>query len=92
MATGGTGVEHTLVDTIKKFCAQQHQHMIAAELMNRFTQDTLQLHHQIQMQSKENDVREAHYVIAGAIGSVAVLMLVIAYASHISARKDFQNR
>lgn len=55
------------------------QHMIAAELMNRFTQDTLQLHHQIQMQHKENDVREAHYVIAGAVGSVAVLMLVIAY-------------
>lgn len=54
------------------------QHMVAAELMNRFTQDTLQLHHEIEMQHKENDVKEAHTVILGAVALLIVLTLVIA--------------
>ena len=55
------------------------QHMVAAEVMNRFTQDTLKLHHEIEMQHKENDVKEARYVIIGSIGAIAVLVLVIGF-------------
>lgn len=53
------------------------QHMIAAELMNRFSQDTLQLHHRMEMQRKEKAVSDAHTYIIGAVAAVIVLVLVI---------------
>lgn len=53
------------------------QHMIAAEIISRFAQDTLQLHHEIEMQHKETDMEQARYTIAGSVAALVVLTLAI---------------
>lgn len=79
-----TGQYALALDNLKRETSENdslvhnRQHMVAAELMNRFTQDTLQLHHEIEMQHKENDVKEAHSVILGSVALLIVLTLVIA--------------
>lgn len=79
-----TGQYALALDNLKRETSENdslvhnRQHMVAAELMNRFTQDTLQLHHEIEMQHKENDVKEAHSVILGGVALLTVLTLVIA--------------
>lgn len=79
-----TGQYALALDNLKRETSENdslvhnRQHMIAAELMNRFTQDTLQLHHEIEMQHKENDVKEAHSVILGSLALLVVLTLIIA--------------
>lgn len=68
------------------------QHMIAAELMTRFSQDTLQLHHQIEMQHKENDVKEAHSIIIGTGGALLLLVLVIICGITYIRKKQLDER
>lgn len=63
------------------------QHMIAAEVMTRFAQDTLQLHHKIAMQQKEAAVSEAHNMIAGTVAAVILLILTIGFGMMYIHRK-----
>lgn len=49
--------------------------MRTSEIMMRYTQDTLQLHHRIAMQEKDADIRSARFVMF--IGALLLLALVL---------------
>lgn len=51
--------------------------MRTSEIMMRYTQDTLQLHHQIAMQEKDADIRRAQWVLY--VVALAAVMLVLLF-------------
>lgn len=53
------------------------QHMLAAEIMSRFAQDTLSLHHEIQLRERDVDVSNARSWVAAAVALVALLLLMV---------------
>jgi tetratricopeptide (TPR) repeat protein/two-component sensor histidine kinase len=55
---------------------QNKTHMRAAEIMMRFQQDTLALHHQIAIQAKEKEVSKAYNYIVIATALVIIIALL----------------
>lgn len=55
---------------------QNKTHMRAAEIMMRFQQDTLALHHQINIQAKDKEVRTAYTIVAFAVIVIVVIILL----------------
>ncbi len=68
------------------------QHMIAAEIISRFTQDTLKLHHEIEMQHKEADIKKARYTIGGSVAALILLVLTIICAVTYWHKKLLQEK
>lgn len=52
--------------------------MRASEIMERFTQDTLQLHHSLAMEHKNAAIQRANAITIGAIALVLVIVLILA--------------
>ncbi len=68
------------------------QHMIAAEIISRFAQDTLKLHHEIEMQHKEADMKKARYTIGGSVAALIFLVLAIICAVTYWHKKLLQEK
>lgn len=68
---------YNLVSDNKRNDSLKHNivNMHTSEIMMRYTQDTLQLHHQIAMQEKDADIRSARLVMF--IGALLLLVIVL---------------
>lgn len=51
--------------------------MRAAEIMSRFEQDTLQLHHRIAMEHKNAEIQSSRWLMISIIGAIVILGLLI---------------
>lgn len=71
--------------------------MRAEDIMTRFTNDTLKLHHQLLMEHKNNDIKQANLTktiaVTATIMAILVIMLMIMYArkKQTQARMDILN-
>ncbi len=68
------------------------QHMIAAEIISRFAQDTLKLHHEIEIQHKEADMKKARFTIGGSVAALIFLVLAIICAVTYWHKKLLQEK
>ena len=63
--------------------------MRAAEIMNRFEQDTLRLHHSIAMEHKNAEIQASRWLIFAIVGAIVILGLLISlYVVH--AHRKFE--
>lgn len=58
--------------------AEQRSYMRASEVIQRFSEDTLALHHKIAIADKETETRRAHAVAFVLVACVIILLLVLA--------------
>lgn len=71
--------------------------MRAGDIMTRFTNDTLKLHHQLLMEHKNNVIRQANLTktiaVAATMMAILVIMVIIMYArkKQTQARMDMLN-
>ena len=67
-----------LSDDIRQDDSLEHRrsNMRASEIMERFRQDTLQLHHQLAIKEKDADILKANNRVLFAVGSVLVIVLL----------------
>lgn len=64
------------------------QNMRSADIMARFAQDTLTLHHQLEMQRKDADLQRSGMTAMVAVAvAVILLLLLIVYALYLRKRK-----
>lgn len=70
-----------LIESIKRNDSLKHNtaNMRTSEIMMRYTQDTLKLHHQIELQSKDSDIRKARWWFYVAALTVVMLVLLFLY-------------
>ena len=61
--------------------------MRSTDVMQRFAQDTLLLHHQIAMEHKNAEIQESRAVIVTVVGLLLILSLVIALLIILARRK-----
>ena len=75
------GAYENLREDMQKNDSLEHNrtNMRASEIMERFSQDTLQLHHRIMMEHKNADLQKAYAVIFAAVGAVLVIALLLAF-------------
>lgn len=66
--------------------------MRASEIMERFTQDTLQLHHSLAMEHKNAAIQRANTITIAAIALVLVIGLVLALLFMHSRKRYAQDR
>ena len=67
---------------------QNKTHMRAAEIMMRFRQDTLALHHQINMQAKEKEMNKAYsYIAVITVLAVITILLFLMYIFYTRRRR-----
>ena len=79
-----------LIEDIKYTDSLEHNrsNMRSAEIMARFTADTLQLHHDLAIEHKNADLQRANTKVAIAVAVVAVLiMLIIMWYMHTRKRQ-----
>ena len=66
--------------------------MRASEIMERFTQDTLQLHHSLAIEHKNTDLQRAKAITFAAIGVVLVIALLFALMVMYSHKRNAQDK
>lgn len=66
--------------------------MRAAEIMDRFAQDTLRLHHSLAMEQKNADIYRSDLVVAGLALAVVTLGLLLALWVAYSRKQMLRNR
>lgn len=71
---------------------QNRMHMMASDIMMRFSADTLSLHHQIAMQRKDAEVHKDRTLIIVSISISAVLFLVAMLGFIYSRKHNLQMR
>ena len=66
--------------------------MRAAEIMSRFTADTLQLHHRLDIEHKNADIQRANYYTAMAVAAALMLALMLAVWMLRERKRHYENR
>ena len=66
--------------------------MRSAEIMARFTADTLQLHHELALEHKNADIQRAHMTTTAAIAVAVVLALLLTMWLIYVRKKQLQNQ
>lgn len=67
---------------------QNKSHTRAVEIMMRFQQDTLALHHQIAIQAKEKEVSKAYnYIVIATAAVIIIVLLFVIYMIHNRRRR-----
>lgn len=66
--------------------------MRASEIMERFTQDTLQLHHSLAIERKNADIQRAHVTTTAAVALALVVVLLFALWMVRARKRNLQNQ
>lgn len=66
--------------------------MRTSEIMMRYTQDTLQLHHQIAIQEKDADIRKARWVLYVVILAAVMIVLLFLYLLTYMRKRRLQTQ
>lgn len=66
--------------------------MRSAEIMARFTTDTLRLHHDLAMEHKNADLQHANFVMASSIAVAVAMVLLLAMWYMYTRKKSFENQ
>ncbi len=64
--------------------------MRASEIMMRYTQDTLQLHHKIEMQEKDADMRNTKYGLYSVVALLVILALIFLFVTTYNRKRKLQ--
>ena len=85
---------NSVLDNIQYNDSLEHNrsNMRAAEIMSRFKSDTLQLHHDLEMEHKNAIIQKAHTWTSIAISTVLVLVLLIIIWVMYVRRKQMEQR
>lgn len=74
-------------DRIEDSLAEKRNFMRASEVIQRFSEDTLALHHKIAIGEKQQETRQAQSVAVALVGCVIILLLVLAFWWQRSRRR-----
>ena len=66
--------------------------MRSAEIMARFTTDTLRLHHDLAMEHKNAELQHANFVMASSIAVAVAMVLLLAMWYMYMRKKSFENQ
>ena len=66
--------------------------MRASEIMERFTQDTLKLHHSLELERKNVDIQQAHATTFAVVSAALVLALIFALWILRTRKRDLQTK
>lgn len=83
---------HNLEAAISRNDSLKHniETMRTSDIMMRYAQDTLQLHHQIAMQEKDADIRKARWGLYLGVMLVAILALLLLFYATYSRKRRLQ--
>lgn len=83
-----------LSNSVKRADSLEHnrQAMRSAEIMARFSQDTLILHHKIEMEQKNTAIQKAKLEMTAAVASLAILSLLLAVWIMNSRKQKLQTQ
>lgn len=88
------GAYENLTEDMRMNDSLEHNriNMRASEIMERFTQDTLQLHHSLAIEHKNADLQKAKAFTIAAIGAVLVIALLFALMVMYSHKRNAQDK
>ena len=69
-----------------------HSNMRSAEIMARFSADTLKLHHDLALEHKNAEIQRAHTITTGAVLMAVVLVLLLIMWYMYTRKKQLQNQ
>lgn len=83
-----------LVEDVRANDSLEHNrtNMRASEIMERFMQDTLQLHHNLFIEKKNAEVQRAHFVTSVVVGLVLVVLLLFVLWVVRDRKRNLQNQ
>ncbi len=64
--------------------------MHASDIMARYTQDTLALHHRIAMQEKDNVIYHSRLMVTGSVVTIIILILLSLYLITLNRKRRLQ--
>ncbi len=88
------GAYENLIEDVRQNDSLEHNRtkMRASEIMERFAQDTLKLHHHLKMEHKNAEIQRANGFVVASIGLVLVVGLLLALLVMRSRKRYAQDR
>lgn len=78
-------------DRVEDSLSEERSYMRASEVIQRFSEDTLALHHKITIAQKENEKKNAQGLAFALVACVLILLLVLAIFSQHARRRRMES-